>query len=142
VFFITTSSSASASELLINNLKPYMDVKIIGKPTHGKPVGMYGFNVMDYVLAPIAFKTVNAQNIGDYYNGLAVDANINDGLDRNWGDPQELCLASAFKYIQQGVFARIATPNASARLSTQQVQNNDFDQKIVKELIIKAPKFK
>jgi hypothetical protein len=30
VFFITTSSSASASELLINNLKPYMDVKIIG----------------------------------------------------------------------------------------------------------------
>ena len=30
VFFIVTQSTASASELLINNLKPYMTVKLIG----------------------------------------------------------------------------------------------------------------
>jgi carboxyl-terminal processing protease len=140
VFFITTSGSASASELLINNLKPYMDVKVIGKPTHGKPVGMYGFTVMDYVLAPIAFRTVNAQNVGDYYSGLPVDASVNDGLDKNWGDPQELCLAAAIKYIQVGSFSGIVNKNPNARLSaTQQTQNTAFDEQTVKNLIVKAP---
>ncbi|MEO6915847.1 MAG: S41 family peptidase, partial [Chitinophagaceae bacterium] len=37
VFFIVTGSTASASELLINNLKPYMNVQIIGDTTYGKP---------------------------------------------------------------------------------------------------------
>ncbi|MEJ7683158.1 MAG: S41 family peptidase [Segetibacter sp.] len=42
VFFIVSgSSTASASELLINNLKPYMDVKLIGDTTYGKPVGFF-----------------------------------------------------------------------------------------------------
>ncbi|GAB2798011.1 S41 family peptidase [Rhabdobacter roseus] len=141
VFFITTSGSASASELLINNLKPYMDVKLIGQVTHGKPVGMYGFNVMDYVLAPIAFRTVNAQNVGDYYNGMPVDAAVADGLDRNWGDPQESCLAAALKYIQAGCFAGVASRDLNARLSAvQEAHNRILDQQIVKELILKAPK--
>lgn len=39
VYFITTNSSASASELVINGLKPYIDVKTIGTKTHGKYVG-------------------------------------------------------------------------------------------------------
>jgi len=38
VYFITTNSSASASELVINGLKPYIDVKTIGTKTHGKYV--------------------------------------------------------------------------------------------------------
>lgn len=137
VFFITSSGSASASELLINNLKPYMDVKLIGKTTHGKPVGMYGFNVMDYVLAPIAFRTVNAQNVGDYYNGLSVDANVNDGLDRNWGDSQELCLAAALKYIQSGSFAGINSGMINGRLSAEPAQNKSLDQRTIKELVLK-----
>ncbi|MBP9030500.1 MAG: hypothetical protein KBG14_12225, partial [Bacteroidales bacterium] len=41
--FITTSSTASASELVINALKPHMDVVLVGSKTHGKPVGMYTF---------------------------------------------------------------------------------------------------
>lgn len=38
-YFITTKNSASASELVINGLKPYIDVKTIGTKTHGKYVG-------------------------------------------------------------------------------------------------------
>ncbi|AXE18484.1 hypothetical protein DR864_12325 [Runella rosea] len=134
IFFITTSSSASASELLINNLKPYLDVKLIGSATHGKPVGMYGFEVMDYVIAPIAFKTVNAKNVGDYYDGIAVDASVSDGLDKNWGNPLENCLATAFNYIQTGSF----TITANARLSAEQeLKNNSFDKKSVRDLVVK-----
>lgn len=39
IHFITTNSSASASELVINGLKPYINVKTIGTKTHGKYVG-------------------------------------------------------------------------------------------------------
>lgn len=139
IFFITTSSSASASELLINNLKPYLDVKLIGNATHGKPVGMYGFEVMDYVIAPIAFKTVNAKNVGDYYSGLAVDASVADGLDKNWGDPLENCLAAALGYIQTGSF----NVTTNGRLSAEQeLANKPLDDKIVRELVVKAPSTK
>jgi hypothetical protein len=139
IFFITSAASASASELLINNLKPYLDVKLIGKATHGKPVGMYGFEVMDYVIAPIAFKTVNAKNVGDYYSGLAVDAAVADGLDKNWGDPLENCLASALGYIQTGSF----TITTNGRLSAEQEQaNQPLDQKTVRELVVKPSSLK
>lgn len=139
IFFITSAASASASELLINNLKPYLDVKTIGKTTHGKPVGMYGFEVMDYVIAPIAFKTVNAKNVGDYYSGIAVDADVADGLDKNWGDPLESCLASALAYIQTGSFAT----TTQARLSAEtEAANRPLDQKSVRDLVVKAPNIK
>ncbi len=139
IFFITSAASASASELLINNLKPYLDVKTIGKTTHGKPVGMYGFEVMDYVIAPIAFKTVNAKNVGDYYDGIAVDADVADGLDKNWGDPLESCLASALAYIQTGSFAT----TTQARISAEtEASNRPLDQKSVRDLVVKAPTIK
>jgi len=39
VFFITTGSSASASELVMNSLSPYIDVKSVGVTTLGKVRG-------------------------------------------------------------------------------------------------------
>lgn len=39
VYFIVTGSTASASELLINSLSPYIDVKLVGTKTEGKNVG-------------------------------------------------------------------------------------------------------
>lgn len=136
IFFITTAATASASELLINNLKPYLDVKTIGSVTHGKPVGMYGFTVMDYVLAPIAFRTVNAKNVGDYYNGLPVDVNVVDGLNSDWGDPKEACLAAALLYISRGTFAGriITSPNARQTSSALQA-NSTFDNSLIKPMV-------
>lgn len=44
IYFIVSKSTASASELLINNLKPYMDVVLLGQTsTYGKPVGYFPF---------------------------------------------------------------------------------------------------
>jgi hypothetical protein len=39
VYFITTYSSASASELVINSLSSHIDVQLVGKTTRGKQVG-------------------------------------------------------------------------------------------------------
>jgi len=39
VYILTSTRSASASELIINGLLPYIDVKMIGETTYGKYVG-------------------------------------------------------------------------------------------------------
>ena len=107
ILFIVSQSTASASELLINNLKPYMDVKLIGPSnTDGKPVGFFPISVGDWYVFPISFRSVNSSGSGNYFNGLPVDSPVADGLDKNWGDPTEASLAKAIKYITTGSFNR------------------------------------
>ena len=87
VFVLTTSSSASASELIINGLQPYIDVIQIGDVTTGKfqaSVAIYDspdFNKNNgslntshtYALQPLVLKSLNANNVSDYVNGLNPD---------------------------------------------------------------------
>ena len=85
VFILTTRSSASASELIINCLKPYINVVQIGTPTYGKyqaSVTLYDSenfsnqNVNrshNYALQPLVLKTLNVNGVTDYYNGINPD---------------------------------------------------------------------
>jgi carboxyl-terminal processing protease len=105
IFFVVTDNTASASELLINNLKPYMNVKIVGpEATYGKPVGFFPIPVGDWYIFPVAFRSTNGQNQGNYFDGIAVDQQVSDGLDKDWGDRQETALASVLAYIGTGSF--------------------------------------
>ena len=106
VFFIVTGSSASASELIINNLKPYMDVKLIGDTTYGKPVGFFPIQISKYAIYPISFRTINSAGNADYYSGFAPDKLANDGVNKDWGDITEPSLAAALNYIGTGAFGR------------------------------------
>jgi C-terminal processing protease CtpA/Prc len=102
VFFIGTSSTASASELVINGVKPYVpSVILAGSTTHGKPVGMYAFPFIDYdyVVLPIAFKYTNADGEGDFYDGIAPDLPADDDLTHDFGDPEETSLKAILDYI-------------------------------------------
>lgn len=104
VYFITTSSTASASELLINNLKPYLDVRLVGTKTHGKPVGFFPIPVADWYVFPVSFRTTNKNGDGNYFNGIAVNSTVGDGLDKDWGDLNETSLASAIRNITNGSY--------------------------------------
>lgn len=105
IFFIVSNSTASASELLLNNLKPYMDVELVGPgKTYGKPVGFFPIPVGDWYIFPVSFRTTNKSGEGNYFNGLAVNAQVADGLDKEWGDVNENCLQSAISYITTGAF--------------------------------------
>ncbi|HRO47020.1 S41 family peptidase [Agriterribacter sp.] len=108
IFFIITKNTASASELLINSLKPYVDVKLIGRASHGKPVGYFNIGVGDWYIFPVSFRSVNKNGEGNYFNGLQPDVTVDDGLDKPWGDINESCLASALHYINEGAFSRIS----------------------------------
>jgi len=83
VYILTTKRSASASELVINGLAPYIDVIQIGDATAGKNVGSITLydsptfrkqNVNPnhkYAMQPIVLKIANANNFSDYTNGLS-----------------------------------------------------------------------
>ena len=110
VYFITTNSTASASELLINNLKPYMDVRLVGTKTHGKPVGFFSIPVGDWYIFPVSFRTTNKNAEGNYFNGLPVNSQVADGLDKDWGNINETSLASAINNIVNGSYRVQAEP--------------------------------
>jgi carboxyl-terminal processing protease len=102
IFFIGTGSTASASELMINGVKPYVSSTILaGSTTHGKPVGMnaFAFTNYDYVVLPITFKYTNANDEGDFYNGIVPDLQAEDDLTRDFGDPEETSLKAVLNYI-------------------------------------------
>lgn len=99
---ITTRSSASASELIINSLRPYMPVAVIGDTTYGKPVGQYGFTFCDKVLAAVSFSIKNASNEGDYFGGIAPTCAAPDDSTHQLGDPAEASLAEALSYLRTG----------------------------------------
>lgn len=121
VFFIVSGSSASASELIINNLRPYMEVKLIGDTTYGKPVGFFPIEISKYAIYPISFRTINSAGNADYYSGFAPDKLTNDGVNKNWGDVTEPSLAAALKYISTGAFRETEDRGLKLRRETQQL---------------------
>lgn len=82
IYILTSRSSASASELVINGLKPYMVVVQIGDVTVGKNVGsvtLYDSPTFGkenrnpnhrYAMQPLVLKIVNSLGFGDYQSGL------------------------------------------------------------------------
>ena len=121
VFFIVSGSTASASELLMNNLRPYMTEKLIGDTTYGKPVGFFPIELASkYAIYPISFRTVNSAGTADYYTGFAPDELAPDGVNKDWGDQSEPCLAEALKYIATGSF-RLAQNEAAQKQRAIQV---------------------
>lgn len=99
VYILATEQTASASELLINVLKPYLNVTIIAETnrTYGKPVGFFPEEITDDVtLWVTSFKTVNAAGYTDYWNGMQVDVpNIDDYIFKDFGDSEEDMTAKA-----------------------------------------------
>ena len=109
IVFITSRGSASASELVINSLDPYMDLVLIGDNTFGKPVGSfplsrYNRTLVDsnVELVPITFATANSQGKAEYFDGFPADFSVGDSPQFNWGDSRDLRLGAALQYIQNG----------------------------------------
>jgi C-terminal processing protease CtpA/Prc len=123
VVCITSKGTASASESVINGLKPYFKVVLIGNDTHGKPVGMSGFQYNQDLLFPITFKVVNSKGEGDYFQGLKADAYRSDGLDLPFGNHQESCLKEGIYYLQNGSFSNVAKQSTMSKYSKNMEMN-------------------
>ncbi len=87
VYIITSARSASASELVINGLAPYITITQVGDTTTGKfqasfllydaPTPNFSRSQANvnhtYAMLPLVFKTVNAAGSTDYVDGLVPD---------------------------------------------------------------------
>ena len=112
VYIITTTESASASELLINGLKPYITVTQVGTNTAGKYVGSWTITDVDeegyvnpnhsWAMQPIIFKTANSQNVSDFVDGLKPDISAVERASGllPFGDPNEPLLKACLDHIK------------------------------------------
>ncbi|WP_293306970.1 S41 family peptidase [Pedobacter sp. UBA5917] len=125
VYFVVTSGTASASELLINNLKPVMEVKLVGKKTYGKPVGFFSIRIDKNDLYIPQFETKNQLNQGGYFDGMAVDKDVADDVTKDFGDPTEKMLAQALYYSANGSFSALAKDNVIS--STSPLSRSQFE---------------
>lgn len=119
IYFLVLSGTASASELLINNLKGVMpnEVKLIGRKTYGKPVGFFAINIDKLDLYIPQFETRNQKSYGAYYDGMVVDKSIADDVTKDFGDEKEALLAAALAYSEKGFFAVSTKGNTLSSIS-------------------------
>ena len=113
VYVLTTRRSASASELVINSLNPYIDVVQIGTNTTGKyqaSVTLYDspdFRRQNanpshlYAMQPLILKSLNANGVTDYFDGLEPDIRVSENYSNmgEIGDENELLLSIALQHI-------------------------------------------
>lgn len=111
VYFIVSGSTASASELLINSLRPHLEVHLVGSTTYGKPVGFFGIKIDQYTLYLSNFQIRNANGEGDYFAGIEADIAASDDVTHDWADPQEECLASVLAALGAATKSQIKQLN-------------------------------
>lgn len=107
IAFIGRGGTASASELIINSMIPYLgnDMALVGTNTYGKPVGQYGFDNEDCDdrMRVVTFRTENADGNADYFTGLAssvpVTCRADDDIFTQLGDPDEASIAGALDFL-------------------------------------------
>lgn len=129
LYVLTSGETASASEMLINCLRPFMNVVLIGSTTVGKNVGSVSFTNPELMLtmSPIVCKIYNSQGESDYEDGFQPDVSINENDDLArflpFGNPNELMLSTALSIISGE-----QNPTQSSQLRTT-VQHNSISRK-------------
>lgn len=122
LFVLTGSTTASASELIINSLRPYMEVRLIGRQTFGKTVGMTVYNEskrQGWILSPVTFHIYNKDREADYEGGFHPDVAIDEFKSDlaefgNLNDP--LLRQAIYEITGQPLFLRSATPRDSREI--------------------------
>jgi C-terminal processing protease CtpA/Prc len=125
IAFITTGATASASELVVNGMKPWVEVAIVGSDTYGKPVGQSAFDLTgcDLRMRLVTFRITNANGEGDYYDGLAPTLPFacaaSDDLTRDPWDSAESSTAAALTWLGTGACGQVMAAPATPFLKAQ-----------------------
>ncbi|MFC2129640.1 S41 family peptidase [Bacteroidota bacterium] len=135
IYFLTSSHSASASELLMIGLEPYMDVVKIGESTYGKCYGSITIEDTEeprrheWAMQPIVVKYTNADGYTDFLNGIPPDHEVQDYLflAKPFGDITDPLLAKGLELIT-GV-SPIATKAAARKVGYELLQDPVRDRK-------------
>jgi len=124
VFVLTTNSSCSASEAVMNGLDGIgVEVIQIGGKTCGKPYGFLGTDNCGTTYFTIMFQGVNDVGFGDYADGFYPEnantigstplpgCEVEDDYNHQLGDANEGMLSAALQYQESGT----CPPTVSSR---------------------------
>ncbi|WP_149207085.1 S41 family peptidase [Flavobacterium johnsoniae] len=134
VYILCGKHTASASELIINNLKPYMEVITIGDKTFGKDVA--GFPIEDdrisgkkgWTLYPAIYKIFNSRHEGNYSQGIDPLISVNEIQQPEvfpLGNSSEILLAKALNSIT-GNTAKTFSPSVKCFPISVNKSDTDF----------------
>lgn len=122
LYILSSARTASASELIINSLKPFMEVFIVGDTTYGKNVGSISIYEEDdpkntWGMQPIVVKVFNSENESNYSEGFRPDIiDLDNSLHlKPLGDANEALLKHAIDHITGNDGGRIATTDSGRR---------------------------
>ena len=101
VFVLTTGSTASSSEILINSLKPYIDVVVIGGATGGKPFTSAPQTYCDKSINAMRALRVNSAGVS-VQGGIQPDCFIDDSWNTEANSTEDPLVASALYYASEG----------------------------------------
>lgn len=108
LFILSSKATASASEIIINNLKPYLEIYLIGEPTLGKDMASFTIDdqnspkTIDWKIQPVIYKLYNARQEGDYSNGIQPSSLVDEMENlplQPIGDLQDPLIAKAITQI-------------------------------------------
>jgi C-terminal processing protease CtpA/Prc len=126
IAFLTTGATASASEININGLAPWLEIAIVGEDTFGKPVGQDAYDLAgcDDRLRLMTFRNENGLGQGDYFDGLASTLQFacaaTDTLEEPLGSPDEGLTAAALGWLATGACPAVIA-QATLRSKTARV---------------------
>ncbi|UAM99368.1 peptidase S41 [Polaribacter litorisediminis] len=144
IYFITSIGSASASELVINALSSYIDVRLIGQKTRGKQVGSITLYDSDnlqrtgnnlstnhlYAMQPLVFEISNKDNV-NYPEGIIPGSANFPGFELGedygnlgvLGERSDPLLNATLEYINTGAKIKFSKKNAP---DYKEVYNSKF----------------
>jgi C-terminal processing protease CtpA/Prc len=130
LYVLTSSRTASASEMVVNGLKAYLQVELIGDTTYGKDmvsrtyydVGNTGKN--QWGMQPIVARYFNSLGKADFSLGFPPDVRVSDGgpIRCELGDTTEPLLAAALRRIEG-----LAAKNAQGLRVAKCLQDRPLD---------------
>jgi len=145
VYVLTSGKTASASELVINGLTPYIDVVKIGTNTRGKfqasfllydaPAPNFSRSEANanhtYAMLPLVFKTANVAGFTDFVNGLIPDQEVAEDYSNLGvlGDPEEPLLAAALADI-----TGLPQPAGDEGLRLQEISDSKVTQHLYQKM--------
>lgn len=132
IHIIALTNTASASELIIHCLKPYMDVYHYGDITYGKNLGSVQISdnsgTVEWILQPIVSRVHDCNNISGYENGITPDKTIkeNYALIYPFGDHREVILNTVLQNIITAKSVRYTIPTDEVNFEINVIEDLPF----------------
>ena len=135
LYILTSSRTASASEAIINGLRPFYNVFLLGEQTEGKNVGSVTLTDenYEYELHPIVCQIFNAKGESNYKDGFAPDwlwernPGLIDGQIELGDKDNDILLHNALQMMTKGVV--VTRSSVEPTINASPVYNSLADRK-------------